>query len=279
MQKSRSVPKLKAGFCAFTLIELLVVIAIIAILAAMLLPSLTKAKAQAQSINCLNNLRQLQLCWHLYADDHHDTLIPNNYVYNASSSNDFGVVGSWVPGNARTDVNTDNIRAGLLFPYNTSTAIYHCPADVSTIEDLFGHKLTPLRTRSYNMSQSVNGQGADIDPVYGEMDLIIPCFLKYSQIHNPGPAQLFVFIDENEATLFDSQFGFPASNSGWGNVWFDMPSNRHNQGANLSFADGHAEHWGWKVPKISNGGIPQAVIDPDEMPDYNRVKNAMRQEF
>ncbi|HWD18810.1 MAG TPA: prepilin-type N-terminal cleavage/methylation domain-containing protein [Verrucomicrobiae bacterium] len=257
---------------AFTLIELLVVIAIIAVLAALLLPTLAKAKGQALAINCIGNLKQLQVCWHLYADDFKDVLPPNDSVYNFESptNGEFTQQLSWCQGNARADTNTAAIEAGLLYPYNRSTGIYHCPADFTTVE---GHP-NIYRNRSYNMSQSVNGLGmvpipADSYPV----DVFQRCFMKLSAITNPTPSKLFVFIDENQGTLYDAQFGYPMPNYDY--RWWDMPSDRHNQGANLSFVDGHVERWHWRAPKISDTALP-AITPGGDTQDYNRVGSAMR---
>jgi len=270
----------RIGRRAFTLIELLVVIAIIAILAALLLPSLARAKEEGRRANCISNLKQLTLCWEMYPDDNQGVLAPNNWIDYEGIGGGFNQSMSWCNGDALVDTTTSNIQTGLLYPYNKSTGIYHCPSDMSTIVDANGNPLPQPRTRSYNMSQSVNGLGLYVDPYYNNnepVDVTQPCFEKLSQVTNPPPSRLFVFIDENELTLQDDQFGYPMPNYDPG-VWWDMPSNRHNQGADLSFADGHVDYWRWKAPMLFTLP-PQQIgqpVTPAQMPDYKRIGNAMR---
>jgi prepilin-type N-terminal cleavage/methylation domain-containing protein/prepilin-type processing-associated H-X9-DG protein len=258
---------------AFTLIELLVVIAIIAILAALLLPALAKAKEKAWTVGCLSNLKQLETCWHLYALDNNDLLPPNDSVMYIGGGTAAANV-SWCPDHARTDTNTVDLRRGVLFAYNTSVAIYHCPADKSTVETASGQPLPQLRNRSYNMSQSVNGYPEYLSNLGLPGISDIPCWKKFTEIRRPIPSQLFVFIDEHPDTLLDAQFGNPVGAPYWAPMWFDMPADRHNQGACLSFADGHAERWRWRVPMAFSylGQAPGA----DQMPDFLRMQSAMK---
>jgi len=260
---------------AFTLIELLVVIAIITILAAMLLPALSRAKQQAYTASCLSNLRQLELCFHMYVGDNSDYLPPNNFVYDISSQAAIpGNEGpSWCTNVAPYEADPSGIQGGLLFQYNSSLGIYRCPADKSTIETKAGVKLTQPRIRSYNMSQSINGLS-----YVGQISDYTPHFSKLTEIRNPKPTDLFVFIDVHENEILDTTFGIPvAAYPGSHGYWWDIPGNRHNQGCNFSFADGHAERWKWKVPKQVTVPHGYQQSANNELDDFNRMQSGFRQ--
>src|SRR5437867_12210175 len=101
LQAFRQSRKVHAALRGFTLLELLAVIAIVAVLAALLSTALNQTKARAHQISCLNNLRQLQNAWILYADDNEDTL-PLNRSMPSANEKLFGwrnTPDSWVGGN------------------------------------------------------------------------------------------------------------------------------------------------------------------------------------
>jgi len=243
------------GAAAFTLIELLVVVAIIAILASMLLPALSKAKTKAHGIKCMNNLRQLQLAMHFYASDNDDKLCSSGYIRPVEPT-------AWVNGWLDFSPNTpDNTNTAILKDptkskfanYLQAVEVYRCPADLSTVK--IKGVIYP-RVRSLSMTQAIGWpyQGAKpggwlAPPGYNEGQTRYKVYQKLGDVVAPGPAMLWVFLDEHPDSINAGGFANQmVENEAQARI-IDFPASFHNGAAGISFIDGHAEIRKWVDPR------------------------------
>lgn len=256
----------------FTLIELLVVIAIIAILASMLLPSLSKAKARAAAIQCMNNNKQLLIAWRTYTDDANDVLLACQDGLPNKRAN-------WFPGGLDYSANRANwdrsvdLEKSPMWPYTgKQEKIFRCPSDLSTV--LADGQRRP-RVRSNSMSQ-VFGFGEWLDSDGGGTNpgqKTWRTYSKLSQIINPP--KTFVFVEEHPDSINDAAFANNmklAYNQTSARI-IDFPASYHNGACAFAFSDGHAEIKKWVGKKIqapvryNNGSLPLNVAAGDSWRD------------
>ncbi len=245
--------------------ELLVVIATIGILAALLLPVLSRARSKAQSITCLARLKQLSLAGLLYTGDEQDRLPYNlgtSEIKRSTASRRFinwtSPVMSWELDSDNT--NTVLLTLGGLGPYVTREAsLYSCPKD-AVVSDLQADAGWTRRTRSTSMNMMIGDageftrEGGNVNnPDYKQ-------YFKSTQI--PRPAEIFVFIEEHPDSINDGYF----LNRAHSHKWMDLPASWHNGGANLSYADGHAEQHLWRYASTRPPARPDAARLPFYIP-------------
>jgi prepilin-type N-terminal cleavage/methylation domain-containing protein/prepilin-type processing-associated H-X9-DG protein len=269
----------------FSLIELLVVISIIALLISITLPALSRAKGNASKVVCQTRIKGLTTATHVYLAEWDMTFPINGMIIPKSQG----------PSNSRfkpfevTDPQKWRLEYGALFPYMNGKApspetplplpptdpmiqkAYLCPNDdlVRTNEKTAPGEAPLLMQISGKTSTVTIGSGTggfwsySVNAVLNPLGRLRNNFpnnqppwidpIKYTTIQNPS--NFIMFIEEDDGSLFnDEVFDAPAYNNG------DKLTNRHQNGGNVGFADGHVE-WFSEVQFNHGGSSSSGPVD------------------
>jgi len=240
---------------AFTLIELLVVIAIIAILAAMLFPVFASAQAKAKRATCLNNLKQLDVAFDLYAGDNQDMLPTEpNTTFGGVATNIWALF--YKPLIMR--------YVGLTGPPSPQDRLFDCPADEYWYSsDVLMNGSFFLSSNGLYTSYEYNGLGGTSDPPPTLADQTNSPGLfgwKLSAIHDSAKTALVADFTAARPFSWHEHQLLPDGQAGINNA--------KNM---VGFVDGHVAY----IPIYwdEDDGLPACYYDPPVGYDYKWSAN------
>jgi prepilin-type N-terminal cleavage/methylation domain-containing protein/prepilin-type processing-associated H-X9-DG protein len=218
----------------FTLIELLVVIAIIAILAAILFPVFAQARAKARQAACLSNQKQIGLAFQQYIQDYDETFPPSDYDLGTQKVN-------WV------DLADPYIKSGAGAKKDSAgstdkeqrTSVFVCPQIDSSIRDPAFPEGASYASKRALLSYAANrylmpayragAQTPETQPVSSLAAVEAPASLVILAPNHGGLPQTYGRDDRYNLSSSQHEAGYMNART------------RHSDGANFTFADGHAK--------------------------------------
>jgi len=255
------------GSAGFTVAELIAVAAVICCLVLVALPAFAKSEGRGLSVACRNNQRLMMAAFHMYADENNSFFAGNE-----------GFNSSWItiyePSPATNQLSPRNFAFAPYVPARQN--VLKCPADSTVVRRVAGDL---PRVRSISMSQAVGTKGstgaqkAPVDGIWldGSAGHIANsrfyCYGKTSDMIDPTPERLWVFIEEHPDSINDGGFANVGPIPPNQYRMIDLPGAWHDGAAMLGFADGHVEEKRWvdsrTVPIQPVFGASSPANNPD----------------
>lgn len=241
-------------------------------------------RERAKEAVCLANLHALGQAWIQYADDNEGKIVNGEAYAGGDGTCPTPTSGNharerwWMGddvspsymtgGTLALGVQIQAIRAGALFPYCGTENLYRCP------------NVVPDAVRAYPIVDAMNGLArtgtySSFPPKGVKVGETVLWVKNRAEITVPGPESRLVFIDEGRPTPDSFATNYNVAQ------WWDPAPVRHSDGTNVSFADGHSEHWTWEAAEpIANGKEANPThgrrpTTPEGLRDLQRVQKAV----